>query len=268
MNNKLVSVVVPAYNREQYLENTVKSVHSNTYRPIELIIIDDGSADETYAIANQLKDRLKSDDFEIKLMRQPNQGAPSARNNGLENSTGKYLLFLDSDDEIPPAKLSSQITMLEETGADVCVSDFTINYLQGNTTESVYIDNSRPLRKVAFHKSIGCSTAVMRAELAKSITWCEELPNFQDMDYFLKVLLMSKKMVHLPESLYTYYRYSTGTISSNRSNKKVPYLKRIKSLFFDYNINFNYSSNLRHRVLGVFSLLYLVALWGKYSLLR
>jgi glycosyltransferase involved in cell wall biosynthesis len=265
--SNLVSVIIPAYNRENFLENTVNSVYANTYRPVELIIVDDGSGDTTYAVANSLKDRLNSDGFEVKVLTQPNKGAPSARNNGLEHSTGDYVLFLDSDDDIPPTKLSSQITLLEKTGADVCVSDFELHRLDGRLPKTIYNDNSNPLRKVALHRSIGCSTAVLKVELAKSVRWSETLPNFQDMDYFLKALLMSKKIVHLPQSLYNYYRYSSDTISSSMGNKKVPYVKRIKSLLQGYIMNFKYPSNLRHRIVGVFSLFYLIVLWAKYFLI-
>jgi hypothetical protein len=101
-----VSVVIPAYNREKFVAQTVDSVLAQTYPDFEVIVVDDGSTDNTRAVLAHYGAR-------IKYIYQENRGQAAARNKGLLASQGKYLLFLDSDDLIPPDKLELQVTLLE-----------------------------------------------------------------------------------------------------------------------------------------------------------
>ena len=91
----LVSVIIPAYNVEKTLERAVKSVMLQTYREIEILIVDDGSPDSSGLIA----DRLAGEDSRIRVIHQVNGGLSAARNTGIEEAEGIYIAFLDSDDE-------------------------------------------------------------------------------------------------------------------------------------------------------------------------
>jgi glycosyltransferase involved in cell wall biosynthesis len=106
-SDRFVSVVIPVYNGERYLRQAVESVLEQTHRPLEIIIVDDGSTDGTAAVAAQFGDA-------IRYVLQTNGGAASARNHGAELATGNYLAFLDADDLWVPTKLSRQLQMLEE----------------------------------------------------------------------------------------------------------------------------------------------------------
>lgn len=122
-----VSVIVPTYNRAGILPAALNSVYEQTYRPIELIVIDDGSTDDTLDVADAWRSRHQNGDFEIKLIRQKNAGPSAARNRGLVCSTGTYIQFLDSDDRLHPQKLSVQVRALEtHPPCDVIISDNTL----------------------------------------------------------------------------------------------------------------------------------------------
>ena len=90
----VVSVIVPAYNVENYIGKGIESVINQSFKNIELIVVDDGSTDKTYSIARQ----YSSKDNRIKVLRQKNKGVSAARNRGIMEASGKYLIFLDSDD--------------------------------------------------------------------------------------------------------------------------------------------------------------------------
>ena len=90
------SVIIPCYNVEKYIENTVKTVLNQTYKDFEIILIDDGSNDSTLAILNNLKET----DDKIKVFTQPNKGVSYTRNRGIDIAKGEYIYFLDADDEI------------------------------------------------------------------------------------------------------------------------------------------------------------------------
>ena len=115
--NPLVSVIMPAYNAEHYLEECLASVDAQSYRNLEIIVVDDGSTDGTLRV---LRDHA-SRDARITVLAQDNLYAGVARNNGMAKANGDYLLFLDSDDIFEPDMIELLVTRAEETGADVAM---------------------------------------------------------------------------------------------------------------------------------------------------
>lgn len=113
----MVSVIIPTYNREKVLARSIKSVLNQTYRDFELIIIDDGSTDNTETLVKQYQEK----DKRILYYKQGNQGASAARNSGIELAKGEYIAFQDSDDEWLPNKLEVQMQRLQEKDADICL---------------------------------------------------------------------------------------------------------------------------------------------------
>src|SRR6185312_222044 len=111
--NDLVSVIITTYNRSSLLEEAVQSVLNQTHRPIECIIIDDGSTDNSKKIVEKLQQKSDST-FVIVYLYQDNCGPQAARNTGTKISTGKYVQYLDSDDILYADKLSKQVSCLKD----------------------------------------------------------------------------------------------------------------------------------------------------------
>ncbi|WP_321283959.1 glycosyltransferase family A protein [uncultured Vibrio sp.] len=115
----LVSVIVPVYNRQNQVCDTLESVYQQNYRPIELVIIDDGSTDEScYKIGKWIQSKEFSENFSVLFLGQKNSGAPTARNRGVIVSNGEFIQFLDSDDILFPVKIERSVQLIKETGAD------------------------------------------------------------------------------------------------------------------------------------------------------
>lgn len=114
----IVSVVIPAYNAADYIEQTLDSVCSQTLEDIEVIVVDDGSTDETRSVVSSFVER----DQRVTLVEQANQFAGVARNNGMDRALGEYLYFLDADDCIEPDALESMFSAITETGADIAIA--------------------------------------------------------------------------------------------------------------------------------------------------
>ncbi len=129
----LVSIIMPAYNADKYIAQSIQSVLEQTYQNWELIIVDDGSTDRTAQI---VQDFLSLDD-RIKYVFQLNKGLGSARNKGINNSTGELIAFLDSDDLWIKEKLELQVRRMEETKADLVFSDGFIFPEHDGTDETV-----------------------------------------------------------------------------------------------------------------------------------
>ncbi len=111
----LASVIIPTYNRRDLLHEAILSVVNQTYRPIECVVVDDGSQDDTSEWMEQWIELYHTPDFTIKYIQKENGGAPSARNLGTENSTGEFIQYLDSDDVLYPEKIKTQADFLKIT---------------------------------------------------------------------------------------------------------------------------------------------------------
>lgn len=120
----LISVIIPAYNIDKYIEACVKSVMEQTYTHIEIIIVNDGSTDSTAEICN----RLQQLDRRIRVIEQENQGLSAARNTGLEASLGEYITFIDGDDCIAADYLQCMYAIIKEKNAQAAVIDYAVVY--------------------------------------------------------------------------------------------------------------------------------------------
>jgi len=116
--DKLISIIVPVYNAEKYLPQCLDSILAQSYPHFELILVNDGSPDGCLGICREYEAR----DSRISVIDQPNSGASTARNTGIDHARGAYISFVDSDDYISPDYLKIMYEALERTDADVCIS--------------------------------------------------------------------------------------------------------------------------------------------------
>ena len=112
-----VSVIIPVYNVERYLDACIRSVVGQTYRDLEIILVDDGSTDASGNIC----DRWKDEDERIRVLHQPNMGISAARNTGLRICTGSVIAFVDSDDRIKPEMVKKMLDRMETDHSDIVV---------------------------------------------------------------------------------------------------------------------------------------------------
>ena len=112
MTTPLISVIVPVYRVEEYLERCVKSILSQTYKNLEVILVDDGSPDQCPAICDACAEK----DARVKVIHQENKGLSGARNAGIDAASGEYLAFVDSDDYVSPHFIEELYQLLQDTG--------------------------------------------------------------------------------------------------------------------------------------------------------
>ncbi len=193
-----VSVIIPAYNRIKYLIKAVESVLCQTYNDFELIIIDDGSTDNTKDVINSM------DDKRLKYYYQFNRGPSVARNTGISQSKGDFIAFLDSDDKWVPDKLEIQLSEMDNK------SDYMLSH-----TEEIWYKGARLIKPKKIHRkcnndifkqslklcSISMSTVILKKDLIdKTGLFDEDLEVCEDYDYWLRttaqypVLLIDKPL--------------------------------------------------------------------------
>lgn len=228
---KKVSVIVPVYKVEQYIAATVQSVLDQTYSDFELLIIDDGSPDQSISICQQFQDPR------IQIIRQPNQGANAARNAGIRAAKGDYIAFLDGDDIWLPKKLEKHVEHLENS-PDIGVSFSRSAFIdeQGNALGIYQMPRLKDIEisHLICRNPIGNgSAAVLRREAIAAIKfednlhgitqdfyWDERLQGSQDLDFWFRIAIQTPwKIEGIPESL-TLYRVNSAGISANLMKKQ------------------------------------------------
>ncbi len=185
MKKLLVSVIMPAYNAEDYIEEAIRSVMAQTVTDWELFVLDDGSTDHTCAIV----EALEKEDFRVRLLRnEKNLGAANTRNRGFELSRGRYVALLDSDDAWKPEKLETQIALLEKTGADFTYCSYAIVDAKGDPAKGDYIVPVEiSFESLLRENCIGCSTVLLKQEVVEKHRFT---PNFFHEDYVLWLQLL------------------------------------------------------------------------------
>lgn len=207
-----VSIIMPAYNSEVFLSETIQSVICQTYNNWELLIIDDCSTDDSRLIAKQhskLDPRIKL------LVNKTNSGPAITRNYGIQEASGRFIAFLDSDDLWDKEKLSKQINFMISNNYH-----FTYSYYSQITEQGNFIKNIDNLPNRVSYKSsmksnkIGCLTAIFDVEFFGKV-YMENLKNRQDYTLWLK-LLKKEKYAYCFQEILAYYRIRENSISSNK----------------------------------------------------
>lgn len=223
----LVSVIIPAYNAEGFIAETLRSVTGQTYPNVEAFVVDDGSSDRTVEIARSFAGT------KLKVFEQKNSGACVARNLGLSMSTGKYIQFLDADDVLSADKIACQVEVLERNAGYLGVSP-TVHFMNGEDylqmaprEESFWIhDTDDPVEfLVRLYGGDGERWMVQTSAwlTPKEITgrigpWNEKLLLDQDGEYFARAVLASKGIRTTGGTNY-YRRFFFGGNISARANK-------------------------------------------------
>lgn len=154
--NPLISIIVPTYNVEKYIRTCIESILAQTYRNVEVIIVNDGSTDQSLAVISD----LICSHHNVKVINQKNQGLSVARNTGIDVATGKYITFVDADDKIMPGFVSSLYQIADKTGADIVRGSF--RDFNGNIPKDWVPD---------FNVPTNCGTIVLDQFLSSNISF-------------------------------------------------------------------------------------------------
>jgi len=202
-----VSAIVPAYNAEAFLARAIRSVEAQSFRDFEIVVVDDGSTDETADALHGFSG--------VRLIRQPHLGAAAARNRAVDEATGELLAFLDADDEWLPEKLARQLQFMNELGSSFCYTDSY--FLRGGRRQR-YSALAHPYRGEILspliedwldQAFITINTVVVSRALVKSVGGFERgIPTASNEDYglWLKLALGGTRFDYLDEPLAIYHR--------------------------------------------------------------
>lgn len=194
-----VSIIIPIYNTEKYLEKCLESIRTQTYSDIEVIMIDDGSTDASKNVANGYAER----DNRFRLFYQENAGVSAARNHGLDVAEGEYILFIDSDDWLEPQMVEKLVYNMTEYNTDISACQYDRSAcFNGGTTEIWNRDIA--LKTFLVHKQINGSLVnkLFKRKLIKEKRLDESIKYGEDALFLWKNLLDLSSIVVSPEILY------------------------------------------------------------------
>ena len=226
-SNCKISVVIPLYNHEKYIEDTLDSVFEQKVKPAEIIIVDDGSTDTSAAIVR----RLCATHPEIAFWSHPNQGAHAAINAGIFHASGEFVAILNSDDTYSPQRLMHCLAIFERDPTVSAVAT-AVTFIddRGSHTRNLWYEQARsfydeiqnlPLALINANFFMTTSNLVVRRSV------CEELGGFcalrytHDLDFFLRLFLHQKRIYFLDMPLLNYRVHNANTIRENRLKLKL-----------------------------------------------
>lgn len=187
MSNEKISIIIPTYNREKLIKKSVESIINQTYKNIEIIIVDDASTDNTKEVIGKINDkRIKY--YKLKK----NKGACYARNYGIKKATGNYISFQDSDDIYKKDKLEKQINNLVKNNSDLDFCKISINYqniciIVPNETQEEQINDNKILDELCNGNFISTQAILVKKECIKKHLFDNKMPRLQDYDLLLRM---------------------------------------------------------------------------------
>ena len=220
LKNPIVSIVVPCYNVGEYLTDCLDSLINQTFKDIEIVCVNDGSTDKTL----QILDDYAKKDLRIKIITQENKGLSGARNTGVNNSSGSYITFVDSDDWVSENYIEKLYDGITGNNADIAASTIVRwrkkyqKYRVHYTEEKVYKTLEDKVNVCAIPKCCYVWNKLYKAELVKKYSFTEGV-YYEDMLWTPNILKEANKLVTVPDTIY-YYRVNKNSIVKKKPSDK------------------------------------------------
>ena len=220
---KLISVIIPVYNSAEYLSKCIKSVIAQTYTQLEIILINDGSTDNS----GEICDKYASQDKRIIVIHQENGGVSAARNTGLDRATGEYIGFVDSDDTAIPEMFEKLLVTIKKHNKQIAICGHTRFHIEGSIEKreqreiAEVLNTETALEYLFSHKyfegflwnKLFCGKLIDKLRFDKDLHFCEDLL------FVNQCLLKSNGAAYVAEALYE-YRLRESSITCIYNNKR------------------------------------------------
>lgn len=252
MENSKVSVIVPVYNCELYIGDTLTDLIEQTYENIEIIVVDDGSTDNSVKIIVEMMGK----DSRINLYETKHRGPSGARNIGLKNAKGKYIRFIDADDRIPRNSIQVLMNGMVNTHVDMVIGNYKSvplnNYFTGEQTQSALLEQREFLKKFiryskSFYYGVTWNKLYKKEILDKykitfneNFIWCEDF--LFNVEYYKRCNLFSQ--IYVENGVYSYC-HRENSITATLSERKNCRFKEIDKLRYQMLLEYSEMYGMR-----------------------
>ena len=218
-----ISIVIPIYNAEEYVENCVKSILNQTFQNFEIILVNDGSVDKSVDICQKYVEQ----DKRISFIDQSNQGVSVARNQGKNKAIGNYILFVDADDELHPMMLEVMLRQAENQQADVVVCGVNKVLEVPTLDEQIESRDFEILSAMQATESLlkgqkvesGVWNKIFRRELLDKIDFCVGKRINEDKYFVFQAFLRAKTVIYVPAKMYYYIQRDNSATNQKFSDR-------------------------------------------------
>lgn len=250
---ELVSIVVPIYNVEKYLEKCVKSICEQTYPELEIILVDDGSPDTCGVMC----DAYAGQDDRIKVLHKKNGGLSDARNEGAKLATGKYLLFVDSDDYIAENLVEKTVAMAEENACDMVLFDYCYVEPGGTEIRSTIVPENKVISLETEPRLLLATTSACVKLFRREFYVKVDCPfpkgiYFEDLATSAIFFMKAERVYYLKEPFYYYINREnsimTGKNFEKSSHDKIVALEHVLSAYKECGLYEKYQEELEYLV--------------------
>lgn len=238
----LVSVIMPTFNRGDFIERAIESVLAQTYKNIELLIVDDNGSGTDAQVSTERKIQKYVDGKKVRYMKnKKNMGGSLARNNGILHSNGTYVTFLDDDDMYWPEKIEIQLRAMETEHLDISIVDDEVRNGKGKFIKRTarklnqFPAKEELLKEHLMNHITGTNDMMFRRDYLDRLDGFEQIEAGQEYILMLKAIMEGGKFGYIPQVLVTFYEHDFGRIST--SIKKIEAQKKlmeIKKTYFSY----------------------------------
>ena len=220
-----VSVIVPVYNVEKYIDKCLNSLVNQTLKEIEVIVVNDGSPDNSQNIIDKY---VKKYPKKVKSFIKENGGQGSARNLGLEHAKGEYISFIDSDDWIDNEALEKMYNLAKKKNSDVVICDMIDHYITDKNKEKTIYHNCTKYNSV-YEVTPSASNKIFKKEIIGTLRFIPKIW-YEDFNFTTKILLNTKKISTISKGYYNCNCGHISTMNNNNSLKNLDILTAVDDI--------------------------------------
>ena len=242
--NKKISIIVPIYNMEQYLERCLLSLIHQDYQNLEIILINDGSTDNSINICN----KYKKIDNRIIVINKAHSGLSDTRNIGIKKATGDYIGFVDSDDYIDKDMFKNLIEGAEKYKCEISMCDLVETYNPNETAKRnplnyIKMNKKQALEQLLYDKNIG--NYVIDKLFSKNFFDNISFPIgklYEDISTTYKLFIKANNIIYIPTTMYYYYQRSDSIVNNITRESILDYINAVFERYYDLKNNYNFSN--------------------------
>ena len=225
-----VSIIIPVYNVEKYLKKCLDSLVNQTLKDIEIIVVNDGSTDNSKSIIEQYYSKFTD---KIKVLNQKNQGLSDARNNGLKLAKSDYIMFVDSDDYINVDAVEKMYNKITKDRAEVVICGNNVVNEDGIILSTTYPNKNKynnDIEKTIFGNMCAWNKIYKKSLIINNKLKFRSRVWYEDLDYSYKILVKAKKVSFLEENLYNYLLRANSIMNSEKANRNLEIIQSIDEI--------------------------------------
>lgn len=230
-----ISIIIPVYNRAHIVERTLQSVLAQEYRPLEVVLVDNNSSDDSLSVLKQWANENSAPGFEVKVVTETHPTAGAARNRGAAVATGDWLLFFDSDDEMHKQLVSNYVMELEKSRGEVDIVSTcaTIKYADGSL-HALPFHTSDIMAVQILNSQLATQRYIVRADFFHECgDWNVDLPVWNDWELGIRLLLGNPRLAFMKRQRVTVNHSGEASITGNSFNSKAGQWEHVVDVVMD-----------------------------------